>query len=203
MKSIFQATLVVIALLLALNSNAQDKPLIFGVKAGLNLSNITGDIENNKAIIGFRAGVSVDYAFLQDLYLLTGLNYSKQGTKLGEIGGEPVKLNLSYLQLPVHIGYKLEVAEGSRLVFHAGPYAGYAVGGNWKVGSASIGAFSAEAESELGKLKRFDFGLGLGAGVEFGKFGVDLGWDFGLAKVNDSNGSTKNANAYLAVGYKF
>lgn len=203
MKSIFKITLIVIALLFVVNSNAQDKPLTFGVKAGMNLSNATGDIEGNKAMIGFRAGVSLDYAFSQDLYLLTGLNYSMQGTKLGEIEEQSVKLNLSYLQLPIHIGYKLEIAEGTKLVFHAGPYVGYAVSGNWKVGSASIGAFSDEAESELGKLKRFDFGVGLGTGVEFGKFGVDLGWDFGLAKVNDSDGSIKNMNGYLTVGYKF
>ncbi|MDR2954228.1 MAG: PorT family protein [Prevotella sp.] len=54
------------------------------------------------------------------------------------------------------------------------------------------------------KLKRFDFGVGLGAGAEFGKIGVGLGYDFGLANISDESGfSIKTQNAYLTLGYKF
>jgi hypothetical protein len=212
MKTIIKTTFVAITLLTTIIASAQEKPITFGVKAGVNLSNFTGDYYKSK--IGFRAGVSVDYAFTQDLYLLTGLNYSLQGAKLdlgnavsgtignalgslgdlgnifGDLGnilgnelGKKVgskKTNVSYLQLPIHLGYKLEITEETKLVFHAGPYLGYALKKDYK---------------------DFDYGVGLGTGAEFGKFGVDLGWDFGLAKVGVGN--AKNMNGYLTVGYKF
>ncbi|MDR1882511.1 MAG: PorT family protein [Prevotella sp.] len=201
MKTIFKTNLVIIALLLAMGINAQDKPLTFGIKAGANLSNLGGDdTEDLSAKAGFNAGVTLDFALASDLYLLTGLEYSTKGTKNGD-----VKLNLGYLQLPVHLGYKLEVVDGTKLVFHAGPYLGYAASGQWKAEGVSIDAFGDEVDQlEVTKLKRFDFGLGLGVGAELGKIGVGLGYDFGLANLFDtSEAKVRNMNAYLTVGYKF
>ncbi len=51
--------------------------------------------------------------------------------------------------------------------------------------------------------KRFDFGLGLRAGLEFNqKVPVSIGYDFGLLDINDGV-SAKNRNLTLSVGYKF
>jgi hypothetical protein len=197
MKTVIKSIVVTAALLLSISMFAQ-VPVQFGVKAGLNLSNIT----DGTAKVGFNAGVTLDYNFTPNVALLTGLEYSLKGAKSDGEDAD-VKLNLSYIQLPIHIGYKLPVAEGTNVVFHAGPYLAYAASGSWKVGSLSLDAFGDEA-TEVAKLKRFDFGLGLGAGLEFGKIGVGLGWDFGLANIADtSDGSMKNQNAYLTVGYKF
>lgn len=55
-------------------------------------------------------------------------------------------------------------------------------------------------------LKKFDFGLGLGVGAEFGKINVGLGYDLGLldiSQMGDSNYPIRTQNAYLTVGYKF
>jgi hypothetical protein len=135
----------------------------------------------------------LDYGFTPDVYLLTGLQLTTKGYKVGT-GEDKYTSNLMYLQLPVHAGYKLTVAEATKIVFHAGPYAAYGIGG--KSGD--------DKSFEKGHAKRFDFGLGLGVGAEFGKIGVDLGYDFGLANVNDAgDGKVKNMNAYLSLGYKF
>jgi hypothetical protein len=213
MKSLIKTTLVAVALLLAVTTNAQDdKPVTFGVKAGMNLSNVSGG--GFKSKIGFRGGVSLDFALAEDWYLLTGLNYSVQGAKTADV----VNLSMSYLQLPVHAGYKIAVSDNTKLVFHAGPYVGYAIHSKWKMGNSSglnplAGLFDTDdwadlikdvAGATMPKMKKFDFGLGLGVGAEFGKFGVDLGWDFGLVNIVDAGvGSGKNMNAYLTVGYKF
>lgn len=205
MKTMIKTCFIAVAILLGVNVNAQDKPLEFGVKAGVNLSTFSGDNEGAKAKVGFNAGVTVDYAITPEVYLLSGLEYSLKGAK---VDGVDVKLNMSYLQLPIHIGYKLAIAENTKVVFRGGPYVAYAIDGKWKVGGISIDAFGDEIKTAdvdgTSKLKRFDFGLGIGAGLEFGKFGVGLGWDFGLVKVNDSDGgSLKNMNGYLSVGYRF
>ena len=211
MKTIFKTNLVIISLLLAIGIQAQDKPLTFGVKAGVNLSNMTEDLKGD-AKIGFNVGVTLDYALASDLYLLTGLDYSLEGTKESNS-----KIDLSYLKLPIHIGYKFQVAENTKLVLHAGPYLAYTVNGKYKAGAVSIDAFNKDIEDALGfNYNRFDFGVGLGVGAEFNKIVVGLGYDLGLnnliniknsATVEDitgiSNPSGKNMNAYLTVGYKF
>lgn len=218
MKTIIKTSLIAIALLIGVSVNAQDKPITFGVKAGVGISNFSGDFNNTKAKVGFNAGITLDYALTSDLYLLTGLDFATKGSKLDENSG--LKMNLSYLQLPVHLGYKLAIMDNAKIVFRAGPYIGYAVDGKWNVKAGgvegNVSAFGDEAKAEGLKMSRFDFGLGAGVGVEFGQIGVGIGCDFGLANISDfgkinvdgldldaSNVKVRNMNAYLTLGYKF
>lgn len=204
MKAIFKATLLAVALLIGVNANAQDSPIQLGVKAGANLSNVGGDTEGTKAKFGFNAGVTLDYNFTPNVALLTGLEFTTKGFKIKDLDG--FSANAMYLQLPVHVGYKLDVAEGTKIVFHAGPYIAYGIGGKIK---QKVEAGDGDIEAKLDffgddAAKRFDFGVGAGAGVEFGQIGIGLGYDFGLANISrDSDGKIKNQNAYLTVGYKF
>ena len=217
MKMIVRTTLIVAAILLTIGVNAQDKPLTFGVKAGMNISNFSGDFQDTKAKIGFNAGVTLDFALTNDLYLLTGLEFTSKGAKVNE--DTNLKMNLSYLQLPVHAGYRLTVANGTRIVFHAGPYIAYAADGKWKVKGVEdgVGVFGDEAEAAGLKMKRFDFGLGFGVVAEFGKFNAGVNCDFGLVNIADfgmidledlgkldaSSVSVKNMNVGISLGYKF
>ncbi|WP_029903102.1 porin family protein [Prevotella sp. 10(H)] len=221
MKTTFKSCLVIITLLLFVTSaNAQDKPLTFGVKAGMNLSNFSGDgADGMDAKIGFNVGVTVDYQLTQELYLLTGLEFTMKGGKdKGTLSlpgydytytGEE-KDNPMYLQIPIHLGYKLAVADATNIVFHAGPYIAYGVGGKSKIkGSYASAGENAYVDTDIDffgkdRAKKFDMGLGLGATVEFGKIGVGLGYDFGLLNMSRSSElKVRNMNAYLTLGYKF
>lgn len=181
----------------------------FGVKAGVNLSNFGGDPDGD-AKVGFNAGVTLDYGFTPEWYLLTGLEFTMKGSKYKKtIAGieTETKANPMYLQLPVHVGYKLTIVDETRIVFHAGPYVAYGIGGKskLKVGE-NIGTLVDEESDFFGDdaAKRFDFGLGGGIGVEFGSFNVGIGCDFGLLNIERNDDfKVKNQNAYLTVGYKF
>ncbi len=110
-----------------------------------------------------------------------------------------------YLQIPVHFAYKQDVTPGTRIVFHAGPYVAYGVGGKSKVTAGNV---TLESDMVFGEgilqFKSFDAGLGLGVGAEFGPIILDLGWDMGLLDIsNIDDGSIKNQNAYLSVGFRF
>jgi hypothetical protein len=95
-------------------------------------------------------------------------------------------------------------------VLHAGPYVAYGIGGKvtgtgrTNVDGTDISvAIEQDVFGEDG-IKRFDFGIGLGVGVEFGRFGVGLGYDLGLANLTgESNYRLNNMNAFLRVGYRF
>ena len=182
-----------------------------GIKGGVNMSNFYGEeLDDQNMKIGFHVGLAADYEFAYNSAIQTGLYFTTKGAKysssFGDASGE-FTVNPMYLQIPVHYAYKLDVTPGTRIVFHAGPYAAYGVGGKSKF-SASVGEVSGESEADVfgddGFLKNFDAGLGLGVGAEFGPMLLDLGWDMGLINIADSeNGDLKNQNAYLSIGYRF
>ena len=181
-----------------------------GIKGGVNMSNFVYDdeVDDKNPKIGFNIGLAADIDFAPTMALQTGLFFSTKGFKsVNDAMDAEYTENLMYLQLPLHLAYKVDVTPGTRVVFHAGPYAAYGVGGSRE---AKVGNLSGERDVDKifgdadGQYKPFDAGLGLGVGAEMGAFLIDLGWDMGMVNIsNRDNGNTKNQNAYLSVGYKF
>ena len=175
----------------------------FSVKGGLNMSNFYGDDLTDKNMkTGFNIGVGADLGFTPNMYLQTGLFFSTKGAKYkSKAEGDLIDASITanYLQLPVHLAYKIDVTPGTKVVLHAGPYVAYGIGGKSKLGKLEVDTF----DKDLG-FKPFDSGLGLGVGAEFGPILVDLGWDMGLTNISRlEKGNVKNQNAYLSLGYKF
>lgn len=195
-----------IAAMLVVVTAVSAQQLNLGVKGGVNLSNFTGDVENTDAKIGFNIGLAADYEFAYNSAIQTGLFFTTKGAKADFFGLADATFNPMYLQLPVHYAYKLDVSPGTRVVFHAGPYAAFGVGGKIKAEGSLLGIEIKDDTDffQVDLFKRFDAGLGLGVGAEFGQILLDLGWDMGLVNIADSkDASIKNQNAYLTVGYRF
>lgn len=202
MKNLAKICFVVIALFIGVNVNAQG--ISYGVKAGVNMSNFGGDMDDADPKIGFSIGATLDYGFTNNLYLLTGLDFTTKGAK-GDIASRgKITANPMYLQVPVHFGYKLDITDNSRLVVSAGPYAAYGIGGKYKltVGDTSIST-DFFGDEEDGVFKRFDFGVGLSVGYEFDRFKAAIGYDFGLVNISYGNNDVKTQNAFLTFGYRF
>lgn len=175
-----------------------------GIKGGVNYSNILGGNASDlyEAKIGFNAGLAADFNFAPEMAIQTGLFFTTKGANFKNT--DNASIDLMYLQVPVHFAYKVSVTPGTRVVLHAGPYAAYGVSGKAKSGDTSVDLF--KEYTFLGQsysaFDRFDAGVGLGVGAEFGQFLVDIGWDMGLVKLN-KNSDWKNMSAALSVGYKF
>ncbi len=192
MKKIFSLAVVAVV---ALSASAQN--IQFGVKGGLNASSLS-NIEDAVGKLGFNAGVTADYQLAGSLYVLSGLEYTTKGAEISIPGSiQDYTSTLSYLQLPIHAGYKISIADDTRLVLHAGPYLAYALSAKTKVGSKKTDI--------IDDMNRFDAGLGVGAKAELGKISVGLGVDYGLTTINKNteDGKNRNVNASLSVGYKF
>lgn len=222
MKTI-KTILLGLVLLLGVKVSAQEKPFTFGVKAGANMSTVTGDIEDTKVRFGYNVGVTVDYAFTENWFILSGLEYTTKGVNGKKVLGMKPTLNAAYIQLPIHAGYKLNVSPSTKIVFHAGPYVALGVNGKIKIKNINFDVledFLDEDEIEVieainnsnintfgNLMNRFDFGIGLGIGAEFGKINAGIGYDFGLLNVAKNIGGNdltlRNGNAYISVGYKF
>lgn len=205
MNKIKISFLVIVGMIITTNVSAQI-PVSFGLKAGVNLSEIQKLEDDVK--VGFNFGLTADLQLTDNFYLLSGLELTTKGAKgksynLADEQGVTytnVKLNTMYLQLPVHAGYKLEIAPTIKLVFRAGPYLAYGIDGKIK---GEAGNKSLDIDFFGDDTNRFDFGIGGAVGAEFAdKITVSLGADQGLTKIF-KDGKQKNRSASLSVGYKF
>lgn len=218
MKTIYKFSAIALMSVLALNVSAQGLPK-FGVEAGVNLSNSSWDADplDKKAKVGFQVGITADYAFTEEWHLQSGLSFTTKGAKVeGRVVEDDsmfdgkITVNQSYLQLPIYAAYKLEVVPGTKIVFNAGPYLAYGIGGKTKVsgdvaildqvatGSGKVDTFGSD-----GMLNRFDFGLGAGVGAEFGNIVATIRYELGLTNVGKDDLDYKNRNAALTLGYRF
>ena len=191
--------------------NAQDN-LKWGVMAGMNVSKYT--ITGFDSRIGFHAGVKAELGLSQEAsgaYMDFAALLTLKGAKIDAGSLASFKMNPYYLEVPVHIGYKYAVNDDFALFGSAGPYIAVGLFGKAKAkvdgDLVDLGEFGGNSMSEdiFGDdgLKRFDFGLGLKAGVEFSKkYQVAISYDFGLVEVAKDLGM-KNRNLMLSLGYMF
>ncbi len=173
MKKLFLSILAVVAFGTA---NAQD--IKFGVKAGANFSNFTGDFDSDGKT-GFYVGGLADFSVSEKFHVQPELLYSMEGAD--NDGG------VSYLRLPIMAKYY--VMEGLNL--QAGPTVAFKIGADDAIDDT---------------IASLDYGLGFGAGFEMasGLF-FDLRYNLGLANVYDGSGDfdVKNTNFQVGLGYRF
>lgn len=236
MRTITKAILLILLSFAGIAIQAQNKPIILGIKGSVNVSNWNGGIEDSKAKFGFNAGVTLDYLFTEELQLMTGLELMTKGAKDLELkqtapsGGDNIfkykgSQNAMYIQLPLRIGYRMNMSESTRIVLYAGPYFAYGIGGKVKFdnnltltspgGSTEVISFDNASNpmrangteydtfGENG-YKKFDFGLGAGVGAEFEHLSLYLGFDYGVLNISQTDlYKARTMNAHLSLGYKF
>ena len=192
--------------------------LSFNVKAGLNLSSYIGDnSDHSKFKPGARVGVGMEYQFTDLVSLQPSLFFSQKGAKYSEgydgsiiDADADVKINQLYLELPINVQFRFNIADNTNLVIATGPYLACGVGGKTKVdGGASVGSINITGDDKIDTFgndgldyNRFDAGWNIGLGVEFGRILVGLDTQLGFCKVMDGN-APHNANIGITLGYKF
>ena len=221
MKNVIKLLIFVLVVSMTTGAFSQN----FGLKGGLNLSNILAKDDNTtysddfKMNPGFHIGATAEFPFSDMFSFETGLLLSTKGYKISEeetfMGKKiemKIKTNLFYLDIPLTAKASFDL--GDAKVFGLfGPYIGMGLTGQSKTVTTIDGKTEKEKEdvewgSEKGKsdLKRLDFGLTIGAGVEIDLFQIGLGYNLGLANIspyNDGGMKINNRVIGLSVGYKF
>lgn len=183
MKKLLLTIIIVVFTVIGMSAQS------FGAKAGLNIANVSGDIEDNNALAGLNIGVFVEFELSESVFLQPELLYSAQGFK-EKSEGISVDFKTEYLNIPVM--FKFAVADDFNL--EAGPQVGFLL-------SAKILGIDMKDEMES-----VDFGANLGFSYDFTE-NVFAGarYYFGftdLAKDNEGD-PIKNSVFSFAVGYKF
>lgn len=213
--------LKVIAVALALSIGTETLAQTFGLKAGLNLANMRleddGDnLDETKMNPGFHFGPTMNlpinetFSFETAILLSTkGFRLHEKETFLDQTYESKLILNIYYLDIPLTM--KARINLGSIKVYGIfGPYIGIGLSGKSKAEFLINGKVedSYEEEIKFGSdedIQRLDFGLSLGAGVEFNSIQVGLNYGLGLANlvVDDESIKVNNRVLSISVGYNF
>ena len=187
----------------------------FGVRASANLANIAIEPEEDEISFsikpGLGLGVYYNLSLGESLSLKPEINYMQQGSKgtstdAGVDG--TVSISMNYLQIPVLLKYGFGNMESTNFFLQGGPYVAMGLG---KVKLKSCDGDDCETEeieydSEgLDGPKKLDYGVQLGAGVNFTKnLSVDVRYMLGLANLTtEEDGSFKNNAINIGLGYSF
>lgn len=205
-------TIVLISILLAGLHPAfsqEDNLSQFGIKAGLNLSDLYSD-KDSKADMktGLNLGIFAKMPLSGSLAIQPELYYTMKGASVtynSLLLDGTADFSLSYLELPVLFVYKVT----GMFNVHIGPYVSYLLNGKVK-NDANINLFDFENNINMDNYNRIDAGLAAGAGIDIGSISIGARYYMGLTKVGKERtmlGTTytipnsKNSviNVYLAV----
>ena len=200
-------------------SAMQSQQIMYGAKAGLNLSTIGGDKTeiNHTTKTGFHLGVLAeipitgDFAVQPEVLVVeesyyTNVLFTSQGAKMQQTLFLDVELEgskkLEYIQVPVMAKYY--VVKG--LALEAGPQVSFLTRAIGDIETTSNG-ITESRKVELTGVSKIDFSVGAGASLY-----LDMGvffaarYNFGLTNINDSDASDWKAlnNVFqLSAGYFF
>lgn len=173
--TLFFVTIILVSVL-----NAQR----VGIKGGLVFANAQYELYKTaittSSLTGGQIGVVTETPLSSELYLSSGLLYSKKGTKISFQGIEG-EFPIEYLEIPLSLTFKYDLG-ASKLFAQAGPYVGVGLSAKIKSGT---NVDNIEFGSDVDQMKKIDFGFNFGGGIEIKK--VQLGINYGLGIVNLSN----------------
>ena len=183
-------------------SNAQTS---WGIKGGANFANMSitaaGMSVSQESNTQFHIGIVQDIDLKNNVYFNTGLLYSVKGFKF-----QGATENINYLVVPLNLGYKFPLGQTkSKLLLQAGPYLAYAVSAKDNYDGQSV-----DVPFGPGGLRRFDAGLGIGAGVDFNPIVLSVNYELGLTNAFDNGNIAEYQGAkatnnvvQLSIAYMF
>jgi hypothetical protein len=200
---------------------AQQKLFTVGLRAGVNLSQVTGNdlsLSSGGKNFSFKGNDTRAYGFVGGIFMRFGktifiqpeILLSQKGGKFdvfedGKSNGRTIDLKLTNIDLPILIGVKL----GDVLRINAGPVATFRLSDSGNLGD-SIKEYQGQSANEI--FKDVILGYQAGVGFDIGKLNIDLRYEGNVndvvnVKFNDVNTASKFAakgnSLQATVGFNF
>lgn len=169
----------------------------FGVRAGLNASNIAFEnLPDRRERFGFHAGLFADVPVMSSfMSVQPELSYSIKGTAF-EFLGNRQDLKMDYVDFLLPVAFKLGPVD-----LQIGPFASYLISKadytNYNDNALVVDAFN-----------KIDAGLTAGLSFNFNKLLLGVRYNQGFANVSKENaqlllGEGKNSVGQVSLGYRF
>lgn len=190
------AALLALVLVFLMPSMAQAQSK-FGIRGGLNVSNVSFDNLPNKAErFGYHLGVFAQVPLISDfISVQPELSFSTKGTAFKPLD-ERQTLNMNYVDFFLPVAFNL----GS-IDIQVGPFASYLTT------TPDYTVFN-DNTLVVDAFKKYDVGLTAGLSFNFSPMFIGIRYNQGLADITKDNsrpflGSGKSAVGQVSVGFKF
>lgn len=187
MKNVIKVTALFVVMLGTTSLvNAQEKVarsggVSFGIKGGLNISNLyTKEVDDENKLLGFNAGLFAELPITSMISLQPEINVTTKGaenTYDNLFNVETRKFRLTYIEAPLLLRANIT----NNFNVHFGPYAAYLI--NAKITREFSDGSTSNQDLNEDDLNRFDVGLAGGLGFQFGGFGIGARYNYGLTTV--------------------
>lgn len=182
---------------LFLTPSVSDAQIRFGVRAGVNATNVSFEkLPSKSERYGFNVGVFADIPIKEDFVSIQPeLSFSTKGAAFKPATGRQT-LNMNYVDVLLPVAFKLSLFD-----LQIGPFASYLV-------TTPDYTVYNENKVVVDGFKKYDVGLTAGLAVNFNKLIIGLRYNQGFVDVTTDSGrpflgTGKNAVAQLSLGYKF
>ena len=182
-KLIAISAAILMAALLATDADAKR----FGIKAGVNVTDLNVENVESVGALGYQAGISWQFDLPLGFAIQPDILYHVKATKFDQVESQ---LGFGYVEVPVNIQWGLRFADRKIRVFaQASPFVGYAISQTGDIPSIfgdaadlldKVGVNTAEID-KWANVNRFSYGAGLGAGIQLGfiQLTAQYNWNFG------------------------
>ncbi len=180
--------------------SVDETSVYYGVRLGLNVSSISGDLNTLSSKAGLNIGgvIGLRISDTTPLFIESGLYYTQLGSK-----NKRDEINLNYLELPVLIKAGFQLENNIAILPFLGPTFGLGIAGKTK-GYDDKNVFYSESSFGKNKYLRPDAGIKFGCGAEWNMIYLELGYRFGIANIWDSDEFAQHNNTFFAnIGVNF
>lgn len=193
LAGIFVLALVFSITILKGQSSDQNKTR-FGIKAGLNISNMyTKDVQDKNMILGFNGGLFLKVPVTPNFAFQPELLYTMKGSELtynSFVSGK-ASFSLNYVEMPV-----LAVINVTKIVnIYGGVYVATLTSVIVK-NKSNVDLFNFENEMKKSDFEMYDWGLVGGAGLDFNKVSIGIRYEYGMKPVGKER-------SFLGQSYRF
>mgnify|MGYP001028884332 CR=1 FL=1 len=174
---------------------------IFGVRAGLNITDMVYETRGVGAATGWVVRPSAAFSYEKSLsksiplYFETGVGFSGFGTSIDK-GAK--RINAYFFEAPALLNWHFNLTDDIALI----PYLGFCL----RVGFVGRMTGVRKRVDTFGwqKMVPFDTGVRAGIGVEYRRYSFRFGYDAGLYDMSDlSIRTVRNKSFQLQLGYRF
>ena len=185
-KLIAISAAILMAALLTTDADAKR----FGIKAGVNVTDLNVENVESVGALGYQAGISWQFDLPLGFAIQPDILYHVKATKFDQVESQ---LGFGYVEVPVNIQWGLRLADRKVRIFaQASPFVGYAVAQTGDFDSVfdqmgvdkelldKVGV-NTDSIDKWANVNRFSYGAGLGAGVQLGflQLTAQYNWNFG------------------------
>ena len=163
----------------------QDEGIKLGIKGGLNVANLMGDVKDVAIRTSIHAGLVAEIIVSDNFSVQPELLYSGQGASDTSEGGGRFKLD--YITLPVLAKFPI----AKNLYLETGPQVGFLISAKNKTN---------ESNEKIEDLKTIDFGLNAGLNYELNN-GVffQARYNLGLTDIGIAGDNNRASNAVIQI----